>query len=332
MTRQETKLTMPSDTEMVVTRIFDAPPALVWKAWTDPDHLPRWWGPRGFSTSTRRLEIKPGGEWRFVMHGPDGRDYQNLVTFTEVVDRQRLVYRHGGGEADLEPVNFSVIVTFAPEGPSGERTLLTMTSTFPSKSVRDHVIRQYGADEGARQHLTRLAEYLPTMNAGATGKTFVTSRVFAAPRDLVWKAWTTGEHLPKWFGPKGMTMPTSTLDLRPGGVFHYLLRAPNGGEIWAKWVFREVSPPDRLVFVSSFADAKGATARAPFADDWPMETLSTVTFAPHAGLGGGTVVTVSAQPIDATPAERRRFEEGFESMIGGWGGTFDRLESHLRGA
>ena len=70
-------------------------------------------------------------------------------------------------------------------------------------------------------------------------KPFVISRTFDAPRDKVWKAWTERERLKQWFGPKGFTMPTCTLDLKPGGIFHYCLTTPQGQEIWGKWVFRE---------------------------------------------------------------------------------------------
>ncbi len=86
-------------------REFDAPRDLVFSAFTDPKHLAQWWGPNGFTTTTSSFEMRPGGIWRFVMHGPDSRDYQNRITFDEVVPPERLVYRHGGGE-DVEPVQF----------------------------------------------------------------------------------------------------------------------------------------------------------------------------------------------------------------------------------
>src|SRR5262245_19065426 len=91
-----------SDREIVLSRVFDAPRALVFKVWTDPTHLAKWWGPRGFSTTTERMEVNPGGQWRFCMHGPDGRDYQNLITYREVSPPSRLVYKHGG-DKDVEP-------------------------------------------------------------------------------------------------------------------------------------------------------------------------------------------------------------------------------------
>ena len=142
------------------TRVFDAPRDLLWEAWTDPKHLAQWWGPNGFSTTTSAFDMRPGGVWRFVMHGPDGRDYQNRITFDEIVKPERIVYHHGGG-GDVEPAQFKAIVTFED---LGGKTRLTMRGVFPSEAELDRVIREYGADKGMVQTLSRLEQYLATMN------------------------------------------------------------------------------------------------------------------------------------------------------------------------
>ena len=141
---------------IIGTRVFDAPRELVFSAWTDPKHLAQWWGPDGFTTTTSAFEFRAGGVWRFVMHGPDGRDYQNRITFDEIVKPERIVYRHGGGD-DVEPVQFQTTVTFEE---LNRKTRLTMRALFPSAAERDRVVREYGADKGAIQTLSRLAEYL----------------------------------------------------------------------------------------------------------------------------------------------------------------------------
>jgi uncharacterized protein YndB with AHSA1/START domain len=146
---------------IIATRVFDAPRELVWKAWTDPEHLAQWWGPDGFSTTTSAYDLRPGGVWRFVMHGPDGRDYQNRITFDEIVKPERIAYHHGGGD-DVEPVQFRTTVTF--EDISG-KTRLTLHAVFPSAAARERVIKQYGADKGAVQTLSRLADYLARLSA-----------------------------------------------------------------------------------------------------------------------------------------------------------------------
>jgi uncharacterized protein YndB with AHSA1/START domain len=144
---------------LVGVREFDAPRELVFEAWTDPKHLAQWWGPDGFTTTTSAFDMRPGGVWRFVMHGPDGRDYENRITFDEVVRPQRLVYHHGGGD-DVEPVQFRTTVTFED---IGGRTRLTMRGVFPSAAERERVIREYGADKGLVQTLARLGEYIAKM-------------------------------------------------------------------------------------------------------------------------------------------------------------------------
>ena len=147
------------DRELVYVRIYDAPRELVFDAWTNPKHLPNWWGPNGFTLTIRSIDVRPGGVWRFVMHGPDGRDYENRITYQEIVRPERLVYSHGGGD-DVEPVQFQTTVTFEDHG---GRTKLTMRAVFPTAAERDRVVREYGAIEGAHQHLGRLAEHLKTM-------------------------------------------------------------------------------------------------------------------------------------------------------------------------
>jgi uncharacterized protein YndB with AHSA1/START domain len=138
-------------------REFDASRELVFAAWTDPKHLSQWWGPNGFTTTTSSFDFRPGGVWRFVMHGPDGRDYQNRVTFDEIVPPERIVYRHGGSGEDLEPVQFQQTVIF---GDLGGRTRLTWHGVFSSAAERDRLIKDYHADTGLTQTMARLGEYV----------------------------------------------------------------------------------------------------------------------------------------------------------------------------
>jgi uncharacterized protein YndB with AHSA1/START domain len=149
---------------IIAVREFDAPRELVFEAWTDPQHLAQWWGPNGFTTTTSRFDMRPGGVWRFVMHGPDGRDYQNRITFEEVVPPERIVYRHGGDD-DVEPVRFTTTVTFVA---LGDKTRITMRMDFPSAEERDRVVKTYGADKGLVQTLARLQQHVSTMLEAAS--------------------------------------------------------------------------------------------------------------------------------------------------------------------
>ena len=150
-------LDLLSDPRSIIgMREFDAPRELVFSAFTDPKQLAQWWGPNGFTTTTSSFDLRPGGVWRFVMHGPDGRDYQNRITFEEVVRPERLVDRHGGGD-DAEPVQFRQTITFED---LGGRTRITWRGDFPSAAERDRVIKEYKADVGLVQTLARLADFV----------------------------------------------------------------------------------------------------------------------------------------------------------------------------
>ena len=141
---------------IVGTREFEAPRALVFSAWTDPKHLGQWWGPYGFTTTTSSFEFKPGGVWRFVMHGPDGRDSQNRITFEEIVPPERIVYRHGGGD-DVEPVQFRTTIILED---LGRRTRVTWRGEFASAAERNRLIKEYGADKGLAECMARLADFI----------------------------------------------------------------------------------------------------------------------------------------------------------------------------
>ncbi|HEY2526525.1 MAG TPA: SRPBCC domain-containing protein [Xanthobacteraceae bacterium] len=159
---------------------------------------------------------------------------------------------------------------------------------------------------------------------------FVISRLFDAPREMVWKAFTEPERLNEWFGPKGVKVVSATLDLRPGGTFHYSMRTPDGRVMWGKFVYREIIAPTRLVWVNSFSDAAGGLTRHPLSPSWPLEMLTTVTFdAPHVGQTG---VTIRWSALNATEAEQRTFDAGHDSMRQGWSGTFDQLAAYLASA
>jgi uncharacterized protein YndB with AHSA1/START domain len=142
---------------IIAIRELDAPRHLVFAVWTEPHHLAQWWGPDGFSTTASAFDMRVGGVWRFVMHGPDRRNYENRITFDEIVEPERIRYHHGGDD-DVEPVQFRTTVTF--EELAGGRTRVTLRAVFPSAGERDRVVRDYGADKGAMQTLARLADYL----------------------------------------------------------------------------------------------------------------------------------------------------------------------------
>jgi uncharacterized protein YndB with AHSA1/START domain len=158
------------------------------------------------------------------------------------------------------------------------------------------------------------------------GRELVITRLFDAPRELVWKAFTEPERLAHWWGPTGFTMLVHTLDLHPGGIFHYSMRSPDGQLLWGRFFFREIQPPERLVFVNSFSDESGNITRAPFSRSWPLEILNSVTLTE---VDDKTTVTLRGGPINASDEERATFWNAQDSVRQGFAGTFDQLAAYL---
>jgi uncharacterized protein YndB with AHSA1/START domain len=148
---------MPSDREILLSRVVDAPREMVWEAMTDPKQVVKWWGPTGFTTTVHEMDLRRGGVWSLTMHGPDGTDYPNKSVFVEVKRPERLVFDHGGGRAGGKGVSFHATWTFDAVG---EKTKVTIHMVFKTRDDRDLVVKEYGAIEGGRQTLARLAELL----------------------------------------------------------------------------------------------------------------------------------------------------------------------------
>src|SRR3954464_12454236 len=144
-----------ADREIVISRVIDAPRELVFEAFTEVRHLSRWWGPEGFTTTTRSFEFRVGGEWDFVLHGPDGTDYQEWITWTEIVPPERIALLHG--ESRDDPDAFESVVRFEPEGTA---TWVEMRTLFPTREQRDEAVERYHAVEAGRQTLSHLADYV----------------------------------------------------------------------------------------------------------------------------------------------------------------------------
>ena len=149
-----TNASTTADREIVTERLIEAPRELVFDVWTDALHVSEWYGPDGFTITTASMDVRPGGQWIFMMHGPDGTDYPNVVAYEEVDPPSRLVFLHGD---DKEPDMFHVTVNFEDYG---ARTRLTMRSVFKTAAAREFVVRERGAIEGAQQTLARLDAYV----------------------------------------------------------------------------------------------------------------------------------------------------------------------------
>lgn len=154
-------------------------------------------------------------------------------------------------------------------------------------------------------------------------------RTFNAPLGLVWKAHSQAEHLANWWGPAGMKLVIRQFDFRPDGIFHYGMQLPDGNMWWGRFVYGEIAPEQKLVFINSFSDEDGGVTRAPFNAHWPLEVLNTWTFQES---GGRTTLTLRGIPWQAGAEEHAIFAAHFDSMHHGFGATFDQLDTWLEQA
>jgi uncharacterized protein YndB with AHSA1/START domain len=140
-----------SDRELLLSRLLDAPVELVWEVWTHAEHIANWWGPDGFTNTISKMDLRPGGEWDLVMHGPDGTDYKNKSIFREVIQHKKIVYEH------VSAPKFTATIQFERQG---EKTLLTWHMLFESREVFLQTVKTFKADEGLKQNIEKLNHYL----------------------------------------------------------------------------------------------------------------------------------------------------------------------------
>ncbi len=168
---------------------------------------------------------------------------------------------------------------------------------------------------------------IPSPDNATSSGVFELSRVFKAPRLLMWKAWSEAERLQEWWGPKGCSLKVAGLEFRPGGFFHYAMHFSNDvPPMWGRFMYREITAPERLVWLNSFSNEGCGVTRAPFDQAIPLEIQNTVTFEERQG---STIVKLQARPHGASDAEFKVFEGMFASLAGGYGGTLDQLHDHL---
>lgn len=313
----------PNERDILSTRLLDAPRDLVWEAWTNPKHVLRWWGPRGFTNTNKEMTVKVGGVWRFTMHGM-GHDFPNKITYREVKKPERLVFSHGDDTGAQD--DFEVTVTFAEEG---SKTRVTFAGRFSSVEERDRVIKEHHALEGNVQTLDRMEEHIARMQAEAIGAQFEIRRLLEAPRSLVWKALSEPERLAHWWGPKGFEMKSQSMTFRAGGTYHYVVSSP-AQTMWGLFRYREIVPEEKILFTNSFSDDKGNIVRAGFSENWPLEVLNEQNLAAEGR--NRTRLTLVGFPIHANEKEREMFKGMHESMQGGFGASFDQLDRYLKTA
>jgi len=311
--------TKTSSNELKITRIYDAPVQLVWDAWTDPEQVAKWWGPRGFTLTTHSKDLRPGGHWHYTMHGPDGTDYPSRTHYFEVEKCAKLVYDHGG--YDDRPPLFRVTVLFSTEN---GKTRMDMTMTLPTPEAAEET-RKFIKKAGGDATWDRLAEYLEKVSSGK--EKFVINRSFDAPLDLMFDVWTDPHHLSQWLPPTGFKMEFIRADIRPGGSTFYVMEGDRG-KMYGRAEYLKIEKPDLIVYTQQFCDLKENITRHPMSPTWPETMLTTVKLTAEGP--DRTRVTITWEPYGATtPGELETFIQARGGMTQGWTGSFDKLEEHV---
>ena len=141
--------------ELRTIRTFKAPIELMWEVWTNPEHIAKWWGPNGFTTTIHEMNVQEGSEWKLTMHGPDGSNYPNRSIYKEVIPFKKIVFEH------FNP-NFITTVIFEAKG---EETLIDWTMLFDTAELKEIVVKAHKADEGLKQNLDKLEVYFAALTA-----------------------------------------------------------------------------------------------------------------------------------------------------------------------
>ena len=286
--------------EVTITRIFDAPRELVFAMWTQAEHLAKWWGPEGFTVPSIDSDPRPGGVLSIVMRGPDGVDYPQTGTFEEVAPHERLVFREVALGPEGQPIlDALTTVLFADRDGTTEVTMHARGIALTA----DAVPMLGGMQAGWNQSLQCLDDVL----TGAVDRQIVLMRMFEAPRERVFEAWTTREHVEKWFGPAGFSLTIDEMDVRPGGTWRFTMHGPDGVDYQDLIVYEEITPAERLVYTHSSLDT----------DDPPFRT--TVTFDDFMGM---TVLTMRGV-FDTAEARDLVIEK--HGAVEGGNQTLDRL-------
>jgi uncharacterized protein YndB with AHSA1/START domain len=288
--------------ELVLTRIIDAPRELVFRMWTDPVHLAKWWGPRDFTNPVCEIDPRPGGALRIVMRAPDGTDYPMAGTFREIVAPERLIFTNCALDRDGNVLlDGLTTVIFAEHSGKTRLTVQTRATALVHSAAR----YLEGMQAGWEQTLDGLEQHAQDTAA----RELVVTRIIDAPRDIVFSAWADPKQAAQWWGPQGFTTISCDMDVRPGGAYRACMRSPEGTQHCRRGRYREVVKPERLVFTFAWEDANGNPGH---------ETLVRVTFA---DLGGKTELTLHQAIFDTVGA--------CDAHRAGWTSTLERFAEYL---
>ena len=312
--------------EIVVTRKYNAPRELVYKIVTDPKLIPHWWGPRNLTTHVERMEVKPGGQWRFVQHDPQGNIFAFHGVYHEAKAPELLIYT-----MEWEALPGHVLLDIDRFDEQDGETICTSRSIFETVEDRDGMLQQ-GMESGTKVVTERIIELLNLLSQPgklqtsmqeqhSDGSSLKITRLFNAPPEKVWQRWMDPGEYMCWAAPKGFTVCDAKIDMHVGGKFLNCMRGPDGKEVWGTGIYKEIIEPNHFVYSDSFADEHGNIVPASYYGmpaDFPLEMEVEVTLE---NLEGKTRMTL----------EHCGFPQGeiIEQAKQGWNEEFDKLAECL---
>lgn len=316
---------LPTDKPMIITtRVINAPRELVFKVLTDPNHIAEYWGPNGFTNTIKSMDVKPGGQWLYTMHGPDGTDWPNRIIYRTVEPPRLLTFDHDNGGDGPNDHRFKGEIELWDEG---GKTRIELRMIEKNIEARDAIVGY--ATEGGRQNLDRLAAHIDVLQA-APKDAFIISRSFPVSRQRLYEACSNADELLKWFSPRGAKSIKAELDLRPGGTFFYGNQMPDGSIIYGKSLYVEILPNEKIVYYNRFSDEQGNIISHPMAPTWPMELHTTFLFADEGKTNSHLTIIWNYDGSD--PIQKATFMNAMVGMRGGWTGTLDGLTNYFRNA
>lgn len=228
---------------IITTRTINASPEQVFKAWTHPHYLAKWWGPKDFKNTFQEFDLRPGGAWNFVMHGPNGTDYPNSSTFVEINTPEKLVFNH------VSKPHFQVVATFEE---AGGQTKVTFQQIFKTQEECNK-IRAFAGDAN-EQNMDRLEAVVGEMILDRSDREIKTTRMFDATAESIFAAFTDSKQLSQWWGPNGFNITTHSIEVKPGGLWRFLMHSSDGTMYPNRVEYQEVVSPSLVTFVHGSDD------------------------------------------------------------------------------
>ncbi len=300
-------ITLPSEKEILLTRVFDAPRELVFAAMTMPEHVARWWGPHGSVMELCEMDCRPGGHWQYILRC-NGKEVRFRGVYHEIVPPERLVTTECYVEPRVGSPEWHTTLTL--EEIDG-KTIARSRVLHSSATNRDAHLNA-GMERGASETYDRLAELLAFQSSGMEREVEIV-RIFNAPRELVYRAWTEPEHMTQWWGPTVFTNHSCELDVKPGGKWQIAMRSPAGVDHYCKGIYSEVREPERLVFTNDAFDADGKPL---------LQGFTTVILEPQGEKTKLTLRTRAIGLVEFAPQMLRGMEQG-------WSQSLDKLLAHV---